>query len=193
MELARLVGIHNNYDNTVTIDGKKYILATLHRRMIAAIIDTVCIGMVVGLCVDYVQYLIYGNVTGLDMIANIDASTKPGYSILDMLHLLYVHGVFTRLLMVLISSLMLFGPVIITFWRLAGATPGKLLTKCMIVDARTGQIPSVKQCVVRFLGYTISTAPACLGFMTALVTQKNQAIHDMLAGTVVVLKNPVYS
>lgn len=76
--------------------------------------------------------------------------------------------------------------VVIVFWSAKRATPGKMAIGAIIVDAKTGQPPSMKQHIVRYLGYFISTFFLCLGFIWIGFDRKKQGWHDKLAGTVVV-------
>ena len=75
---------------------------------------------------------------------------------------------------------------IITFWVYKSATPGKMVISARIVDAETGERPSVKQCIIRYFGYYISTIPLCLGLLWVAWDRKKQGWHDKLAGTVVI-------
>jgi uncharacterized RDD family membrane protein YckC len=65
--------------------------------------------------------------------------------------------------------------VVIAFWSSKHATPGKMVIGARIVDARTGAPPTLRQHIVRYLGYFLSAFFLCLGF-----------IWVALAGTVVV-------
>src|SRR5437868_13053022 len=47
--------------------------------------------------------------------------------------------------------------VVIAFWSARHATPGKMLIGAKIVDAHTGEAPSLKQHIIRYLGYFISS------------------------------------
>ncbi|MEC6797921.1 RDD family protein [Photobacterium sp. S4TG1] len=75
---------------------------------------------------------------------------------------------------------------VILFWIYKSATPGKMVIKAQIVDANTGNKPSVKQSVIRYLGYFVSTIPFGLGLMWVGWDKKKQSWHDKLANTVVV-------
>ncbi len=76
--------------------------------------------------------------------------------------------------------------IVLAFWILKSATPGKMAIGARIVDAKTGQPASTMQHVIRYIGYIISTIPLCLGFFWVLFDKKKQGWHDKLAGTVVV-------
>ena len=74
----------------------------------------------------------------------------------------------------------------VLFWIYKSATPGKMALKAKVVDANTGNIPTVKQSVIRYIGYYISLLPVGLGFFWVGWDKKKQSWHDKLAGTVVI-------
>ena len=75
---------------------------------------------------------------------------------------------------------------VISLWKYYQATPGKMIFKATIVDAKTGGKPSLRQLIIRYLGYIISTTPLCLGFFWIAFDKKKQSFHDKLANTVVI-------
>lgn len=75
---------------------------------------------------------------------------------------------------------------IIVFWMYKSATPGKMVIRAKIVDAKTGGQPSAGQLIGRYFAYYLSTIPLCLGFLWIAWDPKKQGWHDKLAGTVVV-------
>jgi uncharacterized RDD family membrane protein YckC len=79
-------------------------------------------------------------------------------------------------------------PIVITiwFWKKYLGTPGKMLLRLRVVDAKTGQALTTRQSVVRYLGYYVSLIPLFLGFIWVGIDKKKQGFHDKLAGTVVV-------
>jgi len=70
--------------------------------------------------------------------------------------------------------------------RYRQATPGKMAIGARVVDATTGQAPSTRQLVIRYLGYYVSTIPLMLGLIWVAFDPRKQGWHDKLAGTVVV-------
>lgn len=78
--------------------------------------------------------------------------------------------------------------VVILFWGYKSATPGKMITKLSIVDAKTGGKPSTGQFIGRYLGYFVSISPLFLGIIWVGIDKRKQGWHDKLAGTVVVRK-----
>jgi len=75
---------------------------------------------------------------------------------------------------------------ILVFWFAKSATPGKMVIKAKIVDARTGTKPSALQYLIRYLGYYVSTLPLCLGLFWVAFDKRKQGWHDKIAHTVVI-------
>ncbi len=75
---------------------------------------------------------------------------------------------------------------VIVFWIYKSATPGKMILKLIIVDAKTGNKPSTGQFIGRYLAYYISTIPLLLGLIWVGLDKRKQGWHDKLAGTVVI-------
>jgi uncharacterized RDD family membrane protein YckC len=72
------------------------------------------------------------------------------------------------------------------FWFTKSSTPGKMLFKAKIVDAKTGGKPSKGQFVGRYFGYILSSIPLCLGFFWIGWDKRKQGWHDKMSGTIVV-------
>ena len=75
--------------------------------------------------------------------------------------------------------------LIIGFWIKLGATPGKLLLDCKVVDAKTLQPLGMKKALLRCLAYIASALPIYLGFAWIAFDKRKQGFHDKLAGTLV--------
>lgn len=75
---------------------------------------------------------------------------------------------------------------VIVFWTYRQATPGKIAIAARIVDAGTGDKPSTRQLIVRYLGYYVSMLPLMAGIVWVAFDPRKQGWHDKLAGTVVV-------
>lgn len=75
---------------------------------------------------------------------------------------------------------------ILLFWHFQSATPGKMILKLKIIDAKTGRAPSIGQFIVRYLGYNLSALPLLLGFVWVGIDERKQGWHDKLAGTLVI-------
>lgn len=76
--------------------------------------------------------------------------------------------------------------LVVAFWCTLGATPGKWLCELRVVSLASGGRPSVKQAVLRYIGYFVSALPLGLGFLWVLWDRRRQGFHDRIAGTTVV-------
>ena len=94
-----------------------------------------------------------------------------------------VHGVWDVLLSYVV-------PFIATlwFWRRFLGTPGKMLLRLRVVDARTGEPLPLGQCVLRYIGYFVSALPLCLGFLWVAFDARKQGWHDKIGGSVVIVE-----
>lgn len=79
--------------------------------------------------------------------------------------------------------------VVILFWSYKSATPGKMALKLYIVDAATGNKPTSKQLIIRYIGYYVASIPLFLGLIWVGIDKRKQGWHDKMAGTVVIKKN----
>jgi uncharacterized RDD family membrane protein YckC len=82
-------------------------------------------------------------------------------------------------------------PVIFTiwFWLRYQGTPGKILLKLQIVDAKTTTALTLRQAVVRYFGYFLSILVILLGFFWVAFDKRKQGWHDKLASTAVIRVN----
>lgn len=75
---------------------------------------------------------------------------------------------------------------VLAFWIYKSATPGKMVTKLIIVDAETGGKPSTGKFIIRYIGYILASIPFGLGLFWVAIDKRKRGWHDMLAGTVVI-------
>ena len=103
--------------------------------------------------------------------------------------------------------------ILVLLWKWKSATPGKMLLKLKVVDAETGGALSLKQCVLRTIGYVppmiplmffmlapvapqpllfigagVFTCPLLWTFLSIARDPRKRGWHDKLAGTMVVEK-----
>jgi uncharacterized RDD family membrane protein YckC len=76
--------------------------------------------------------------------------------------------------------------VVMTFWVMKGATPGKMVLRMRIVDADTYQAASGPRLFLRYVAYFVSMLPLFLGFLWIAWDKRKQGWHDKIARTVVV-------
>lgn len=83
-----------------------------------------------------------------------------------------------------VTSLFILGYYVF-FWTFAGQTPGKAIVGLRVVT-RDGYRVSIFRAVLRFFGYFLSLFSLFIGFLWVLVDDQRQALHDKVAGTVVI-------
>jgi hypothetical protein len=177
-------------EDGIELEGEKFIFASMNRRLIASVLDMMVILFFIGPILNAMNYYIYGGKTPTQILQEFGerySNVKDGALLLQYL---YNEGFIIKYLIAQFIALFIFGIFMVAFWKWKGATPGKMLTRCVIVDASTGAMPTIKQSIIRFLGYIVSTIPLCIGFLVIPITKKKQGFHDMLANTVVVIKSP---
>jgi uncharacterized RDD family membrane protein YckC len=74
-------------------------------------------------------------------------------------------------------------------WATTGTTPGMALLGLRVTRA-DGSAMGAGAAVVRSLTFPLSVAPAGLGFVGIVLHPRRQALHDLLARTVVVYDDP---
>ena len=87
-------------------------------------------------------------------------------------------------------DMLLLGTIFVLFWIYKNATPGKMIFRAVIVDARTLAAPTASQNIIRYLAYFVSLIPLGLGFLWIAFDRRKQGWHDKLAGTVVIKGKP---
>lgn len=75
--------------------------------------------------------------------------------------------------------------VVVLLWVRLGATPGKMLLNCRVVDQASGRLPGTGQALLRYFAYLVSALPFMLGFLWVGWDRRKQGFHDKIAGTVV--------
>ena len=73
----------------------------------------------------------------------------------------------------------------VIFWRLSGQTPGKKMARIKVVDAKSFELASWPQLIIRFLGYFLSAA-TLVGFFIGLMRKDKRTLHDLISRTAVI-------
>ena len=92
---------------------------------------------------------------------------------------------------ILVGYILPFG-LTIWFWQKYLGTPGKMLLGIQVVDALTGEKPTVIKSVIRYVAYIASIVPLGLGFLWILLDNQKRGFHDHLSGTAVIRNVPDY-
>lgn len=168
--------------------GPQY--ASFERRLLASIIDSMLLVMLIVPVVEYIwnpaqeMQLVVRQMMSDYGSGNI---TEAQYNRAFLDYMLFGGGGLL-FLQDMGFQLTVFGVIVVLFWIYRRGTPGKLLLRMEIVDAKTLGAPTRRQCIVRYLGYFVAVLPAMLGFVWILFSKKRQGWHDLIAGTVVVIR-----
>lgn len=154
---------YNNYNQTKPVE-----YAGFWRRFAAYIIDS----LIIGIPTNIIQYAILG-------VSPTSSSTQVtnllNTNLSEYLGVYFITIVITLLYFALMES------------SKYQATLGKMVLGIKVTDLNGDKI-SLGRAIGRYLGKIISGFIFCIGFMMAGFTEKKQALHDMIASTLVVMK-----
>lgn len=168
--------------------GEKDKYATLNQRMLAATIDSLIIMLTLAPLLDMAFNAFYGplSLDFQDLLDKIRAEPDQSRAMEAFWQALHESGYFSRWLANAVSQVALLAGFSAVFWHFWAATPGKMLLRLKIVDAKTGQPISDRQIAWRVVGYFISSFIFCLGFLWIGLDKRRQGWHDKMADTVVI-------
>ncbi len=112
----------------------------------------------------------------VSVAADAGAGPNPGLAVVSL-------GVMLTLIVAVVAYYVYFEQSV------SGATLGKRLLGIRVVDLQGRRI-SLGRSMIRTLVSPFSGALFCIGFLMALVTAKRQALHDLAAGTLVIVASP---
>ncbi|MFO0389594.1 MAG: RDD family protein [Alphaproteobacteria bacterium] len=164
-----------------TEEEKKY--GNFNRRMLAATLDFAIIGIVIAPLLD----MFFGNVT-IDfhaLQAKMAASADEAERARIFREYIVESGALERWVENMSKQFSILFVLVAFCWHFWAATPGKMITRMKIVDAKTGEKISDTQILLRLAGYVISTLCFLIGFFWIGIDKRKQGWHDKFAGTVV--------
>lgn len=161
------------------------VYAGFDRRLLAAIIDVTLASFLLIPIVEIMNYFILGD-KQIDFYLNQAAWTSEesqvGFS--WFMKKLWEDGYIINYIIIQATSLLLFAAYMIVFWVKYGATPGKWLLGCKVVDNTTGENLDYKQAIKRFLAYIPATLALCIGFFSIKWNKECRGWHDRMTNTV---------
>lgn len=168
-----------------TEEEKQY--GSFNRRMIAAVLDTLIISITIAPVVDYFFMQSYGLPTTdvNSIIAQASQAPTPGEALRQLGQGLQESGLADRLATNFKWHFYVLAMYVTICWHFFAATPGKLLCRLKILDAKTGKPMGDWQSILRVAGYVLSAMPLGLGFFWIGMNRKRRGFHDYFAGTVV--------
>lgn len=84
---------------------------------------------------------------------------------------------------------LVFGVYLVSFWWLAGQTPGMRILGLQ-VEASDGERVAPARGVVRLGGMVLAAIPLFAGYLPILYSERRQGLHDKIASTVVRYRPP---
>jgi uncharacterized RDD family membrane protein YckC len=78
--------------------------------------------------------------------------------------------------------------LVVFFWVRFQTTPGKYMLDCYVVDGKSFQALTIGQALLRYFGYLVSLLPLGLGFIWVAFDKRKRGFHDLIAGSVVVVR-----
>ena len=158
---------------------KKY--ATFNRRMMAATIDS----LVLMFLAPMFNYLVPIHTMALQKYDT--GSQDPDAAKQFLIHALTDPEFMGSWLANLLAQALFICFLSAICWHFWSATPGKMLLRIKIVDAKTEGRITDKQILRRVLGYMVSGACFMLGFFWIGIDKHRQGWHDKFAGTAVIV------
>lgn len=154
-----------------------YPLATFQRRLLASAIDSMILCFILTPFSESINIVVYGD----------EFFVALGYA--------FNHKGLTsfiiKYIILQLAYLVLICVVLVWFWTKKGATPGKMITRSKVVDVNTWEKITKPQAIKRVIFCCIFIGP--LSFITIPFSKRNQALHDMLAKTAVVVTKSLNS
>lgn len=78
--------------------------------------------------------------------------------------------------------------LVIFLWVRYQTTPGKYMLDCYVVDAKSFMSLTIGQALLRYFGYLLSFLTLGLGFLWVAFDKRKRGFHDLIAGSVVVVR-----
>jgi uncharacterized RDD family membrane protein YckC len=163
--------------------------ASLNRKIIAFGIDIVIIMLVLFPISSILTMVFFGiNESPLTEMNKALTQTQNADTSMLMNYLWDTLSSAKYLIVQFFIPLVLVSAYFVYFWAKMGASIGKLIMRCKIVDADTYRAITMKQALRRMAGHYLNVLTLGIGLFMADFTKRKQGLHDKLAGSVVVIK-----
>ncbi len=98
-----------------------------------------------------------------------------------------VVGVISWMLSVGVLAFIIAFVYFVGFWAWLGQTPGKAALGIKIVRLDGTNI-GIGTAILRFIGYIVSSIVLCIGFLMTAFHGQKRGLHDLIAGTLVIIE-----
>ena len=171
-----------------TKQDEKLNYATLNRRVISSTIDIVALTFVLYPMSRFLDWLFFGHKSMAMLMSEFFKEHENQVDSEQLWIFVTENHILIKYLVIQLLLFTVMALFFIMFWVRTNQTIGKMVTKCVILDADTGKSPTRKQYIIRFFSYILSTITLCIGFFMVSFTKRAQGLHDLIAKTVVVVK-----
>jgi uncharacterized RDD family membrane protein YckC len=152
-----MTNVYNAPGSNVTPDNQEYEYVGFWLRLLASIIDNIWLGIVIFVLA---AVLVFAGVISVS-----ESDFSPASLLLQFV-LPFV--------------------LVVALWAKYASTPGKMIFKAKILDAKTFEPVSTPRLILRYIGYFVSVLTLFIGFIWVGIDSRKQGFHDKIAGTVVV-------
>ena len=173
---------------------QKFVYAGFWKRFLAYIIDEIIISAVASILIIPLSILF-----GLGIFSSYMFEEYDNYSMVNYLQHQSFNDITVQELFLIIMLIIMFTLVIVIIQWLYHAimessakqgTVGKMILNLRVVDLLGNRI-SFGRATGRFFGKILSGLILNIGYIMAAFTEKKQALHDMLAGCLVIYDDPL--
>lgn len=161
---------------------------SFNNRMMAATLDSLVVTLLLAPLVDIAFNYYYGPgpISFNEIGARVQAEGETGHTFSRMVEIMKETGFWDRAMLNYKWQIAVLCVYVTICWHAWSATPGKMLLKLKIVDAKTGEPMKDWQSIMRVVGYFISAIPFGLGFFWIGLNKQKRGWHDYLANTLVI-------
>ena len=166
----------------------QYNYATLNRKIIAFGIDIVLITFVLSPVMNALTMIFFGfdSSSLVEFDKNLQQSQNMSLtSIFDSLLTTISNFKYILMQFIMLCCVILY---FVFFWAKMGASIGKLIMRCKILDADSYKPITMKQSIKRMVGHIFNLLTLGIGLFMADYTKRKQGLHDKFANTIVVVR-----
>lgn len=152
-----MTNVYNAPGSNVMSDNQEYEYVGFWLRLLASIIDNIWLGIVIFV------------LAAVLVVAGVLTEEQADFSVASV-------------------SLQFVVPfvLVVVLWAKYASTPGKMIFRAKILDAKTFEPVSTPRLILRYIGYFVSVLTLFIGFIWVGIDSRKQGFHDKIAGTVVV-------
>ena len=148
--------------------------ASLNRRVIASSIDILILTLILTPLSHLLDWLFFGHKSMMILLTEFFKENDNQVDSEQLWLFISSNYLLVKYLIVQFILFLVMAACFILFWIRTNQTIGKMITKCVIIDANTGAAPTKKQYIIRFFSYLLSTIILCIGFFMIALTKKNK-------------------